>query len=86
MSILEGLQRGTGSRKGDQGGISFEDAMKQLRGNPAEMIRAAGYQVPADAANDPQKAVMHMIQTGQVGGPLMKMIGPMIAQMGGGKR
>ena len=84
MSIMEGLQRGSGKRTGGQSGVTFQDAMKQLQGNPEETIRAAGYQVPAEAAGDPKKAVMHMIQTGQVGGPLMKMIGPMIAKLGGG--
>ena len=84
MSIFDNLGKKNGGN-GDQSGITFQDAMKQLQGNPAETIRAAGYKVPAEAANDPKKAVMHMIQTGQIGGPLMKMIGPMIARMGGGK-
>ena len=85
MSIMDGLQRGAGKRNGDRSGVSFADAMQQLRGNPAETIRAAGYEVPAEAAGDPKKAVMHMMRTGQIGGPLMKMVGPMIARMGGGK-
>ena len=85
MSIMEGLQKGTKKRDGDQSGVSFQEAMQQLQGNPAEMIRAAGYQVPAEAAGDPKKAVMHMIRTGQVGGPMMKMISPMIARLNGGK-
>lgn len=86
MSILEGLRKSSdGKRNGDQGGVTIQEAMKQLQGNPAEMIRAAGYQVPAEAASDPKRAVMHMIQTGQVGGPLMKIIGPMIARLGGGR-
>ena len=82
MSIMEGLQKGNGKRDGDQSGVTFQEAMKQLQGNPAEMIRAAGYQVPAEAAGDPKKAVMHMIQTGQVGGPMMKMIAPLLGRMG----
>lgn len=85
MSIMEGLERGAGKRNGARSGATIQDAMKELQGNPAEVIRAAGYQVPAEAAGDPKRAVMHMIQTGQVGGPLMRMIGPMIARLGGGK-
>ena len=85
MSIMEGLQRGSETQNRGQSGTAFQDAMRQLQGNPAETIRAAGYQVPDDAATDPKKAVMHMIRTGQVGGPMMKMIGPMIARMGGGQ-
>ena len=85
MSIMDGLQRGSEKRNGGRSGVTFEDAMQQLQGNPAETIRAAGFKVPAEAASDPQKAVMHMIRTGQVGGPMMRMIGPMIARLGGGK-
>lgn len=84
MSFFNNLGK-KNSGNGDRSGITFQDAMKQLQGNPAETIRAAGYQVPAEAAADPKQAVMHMIRTGQVGGPLMKMIAPMIARMGGGK-
>lgn len=81
MGIMEGLQRSAG-KKG-QGGVSWQEAMKELQGNPEETIRKAGYQVPAEAARNPRAAVMHMLQTGQIGGPLMQMIGPMIARMGG---
>ena len=85
MSIMDGLQRGADRKNGGQSGAAWQDAMRQLQTNPAETIRAAGYQVPDEAANDPKRAVMHMIQTGQIGGPMMKMIGPMIARLGGGK-
>ena len=84
MSFFDSLGK-KNNGNGDRSGVTFEEAMKQLQGNPAEMIRAAGYKVPEEAANDPKKAVMHMIRTGQIGGPMMKMISPMIARMGGGK-
>ena len=61
------------------------DAMTRLRANPAEMIRSAGYNVPEEIAGNPQAAVMHLLQTGQIGGPLMQRIRPMIQMLTGGR-
>lgn len=60
-------------------------AMTRLRANPAEMIRSAGYNVPEEIAGNPQAAVMHLLQTGQIGGPLMQRIRPMIQMLTGGR-
>lgn len=65
--------------------INVQDAMGQLQANPAAMIRQAGYNVPDEAAGNPQAAVMHLIQTGQVGGPMMRMIQPMLNRLMGRK-
>ena len=61
--------------------MTMQDAMAQLQANPAQMIKQAGYNVPDEIANNPQAAVMHLIQSGQVGGPMMQRIGPMINRM-----
>lgn len=61
----------------------FNTAMSQLRANPAQMARQAGYQIPDGMGNDPQAMVMHLIQSGQVGNPLMRMITPMLQKMMG---
>lgn len=63
--------------------MTMQDAMAQLRQNPAQMIKQAGYNVPDEIANNPQAAVMHLIQSGQIGGPMMQRIGPMINRMMG---
>ena len=65
--------------------ISFQDAMKQLQANPAQMMKQAGYNVPDNIANNPQASVMHLIQSGQIGGPMMRMIQPMINKLMGGR-
>ena len=62
---------------------NMQDAMRQLQANPAQMIKQAGYNVPDEIANNPQAAVMHLIQSGQIGGPMMQRIGPMINRMMG---
>lgn len=57
-------------------------AMGQLKANPAGLLKQAGFNVPGNVGNDPQRMVMHLIQSGQVGGPMMRMIQPMLNRMG----
>lgn len=66
--------------------MTMMDAMRQLQSNPAEMIKQAGYNVPDEIANNPQQAVMHLIQSGQVKGPMMQRIQPMLNMLMGGRR
>lgn len=66
--------------------MTMMDAMRQLQSNPAEMIKQAGYNVPDEMANNPQQAVMHLIQSGQVKGPMMQRIQPMLNMLMGGRR
>ena len=57
--------------------------MDQLQGNTAGVIKEARYDVPAEIANDPQAAAMHIIQSGQANNnPMMRFIAPMLNQMG----
>ena len=56
--------------------------MGQLRANPAETIRNAGYNVPDEISGNPQATVMHLIQTGQINNPMMQRIMPMLQRMG----
>lgn len=81
MSIMDGLQRRT-QRNGGRSGITFQDALKQVNDNPEECFRAAGFEVPKEIMGDQQKTVMHLIRTGQVGGPAMRMVAPILARMG----
>ena len=81
MSIMDGLRRGT-QRNGGRSGVTFQDALKQVNDNPEECFRAAGFEVPKEIMGDQQKTVMHLIRTGQVGGPAMRMVAPILARMG----
>ena len=63
--------------------MMMQDAMRQLQANPAQMIKQAGYNVPDEISNNPQAAVMHMIQSGQIGGPMMRRIQPMLNMLMG---
>lgn len=55
--------------------------MAQLQANPAGMLKQAGYNVPDEIAGNPQATVMHLIQSGQVSNPMLRMIQPMINRM-----
>ena len=54
--------------------VNAQDALRELKSNPAQLIRQAGYNVPANIANNPQAAVMHLLQSGQVSNPMMNML------------
>lgn len=54
--------------------VDMRDALQQLKSNPAQLIRQAGYNVPANIASNPQAAVMHILQSGQVRSPVMGML------------
>lgn len=62
---------------------NMSDAMTQLRSNPAQMIKQAGYNVPDEIANNPQAAVMHLLKSGQIGGQAMQRIQPMLNMLMG---
>ncbi len=57
---------------------NMADAMQRLKADPMGMIRNAGYNVPEEIAADPRATVMHLIQTGQIGGPMMQRIRPLL--------
>lgn len=56
--------------------------LQQLRNNPQQFVKQAGWDIPQEIMGNHQAMVMHLIQTGQVGGPAMQRILPMIRQMG----
>lgn len=71
MSIFENLGKQPGTTSVDQ-------AMNELRAHPADTIRRAGFHVPDNISGNPQAAVMHLIQTGQIKSPMMQRIQPML--------
>ena len=63
--------------------MNMQEALQRIQSNPAEFFKNAGVNVPQEIVNDPQAVVMHLINTNQVGGPMMQRIMPMIQKMGG---
>lgn len=69
----------TGGRApGGTGPAGFPDAMSQLRADPLKMIRDRGFDIPPELAGNPQAAVMHLIQSGQVSSPVLQRIQPFL--------
>ena len=60
--------------------------MQQLQQDPIGMARQAGYNIPQNLAGNPQAMVQHLIQSGQVGVPMMRMVQPMLNRLMGGRR
>lgn len=60
--------------------VNMQDALQQLKHNPVQLIRQAGYNVPSNIATNPQAAVMHIIQSGQVSNPMMGMLSRLIGK------
>lgn len=56
MSIFESL----GKQQ-----MTPQQAMQQLRANPAAMLKQAGMNIPA-GMNDPRQIVNHLVQSGQL--------------------
>ena len=61
--------------------MDMQEELRKLQSNPEEFIKKAGVNVPPEILNDPKAMVMHLINTGQVGGQAMNRIMPMINMM-----
>ena len=63
--------------------MNIQEALSKLQNNPQDFFKQAGVNVPEERMNNPQAMVMHLINTKQVGGPMLQRIMPMIQQMTG---
>ena len=62
---------------------NMQEQLRQLQQNPGAMAQQAGYNIPESLYGNPQAMVQHLIQTGQVGGPMMQRIMPMMQKLMG---
>ena len=83
MSIMDGLRRGSGQQNGGRSGVTVQQAIQEVNEHPAECLRAARFQVPQQYIGDNRATVMHLIQSGQVGGPAMQRIQPLMQMLTG---
>lgn len=60
-----------------------QEQLQQIQRDPLGMAQKAGYQIPQELAGNPQAMVMHLIQTGQVGGPMMQQLAPLLRRVNG---
>lgn len=57
--------------------------LQQLKANPVQFMMERKFNIPSDIANDPNKIVNHLLQTGQVS---QEQINRVYQQMGQFKR
>ena len=62
---------------------NFQEALSRLQQDPQSAITQAHVNIPKEKMGDPQAMVMHLIQSGQVGGPVMQRVMPMIQRLTG---
>lgn len=62
--------------------MAIQDALREVNEHPAELIRQAGYNVPKECIGNNQATVMHLLRSGQVGGPMLRMLAPLLGRMG----
>ena len=60
-----------------------EEMLRQIQSDPLGAAKRAGFNVPDEISGDPKAMVMHLINSGQVGGPMLQRIMPMIRQLTG---
>lgn len=58
----------------------YDQQLRQLQSDPITMGRNAGFDIP-DGITNPKDIVMHLINSGQVRGPMLQRIMPMVNQM-----
>lgn len=73
MSIFDRLNGGQ---------ANMQDMLQQLQSDPRGMAQKAGFNIPDNLMGNPQAMVQHLIRSGQVGGPVLQRILPMMQQMG----
>ena len=78
MSLFDKLNGG-----GQPPQMNMQDQLRQLQSDPLGMAQKAGYQIPQNLAGNPQAMVQHLIQSGQVGGPALQRIMPMMQRLMG---
>ena len=60
--------------------MTMQDALGQLRQNPAGILKQAGFNIPGNLSN-PQQIVQHLMQTGQVPQTRMAQVMQMLSGM-----
>lgn len=71
-----------GGAAGNAPQMTMQDALREVNEHPAELFRQAGFNVPKECIGNNQATVMHLLRSGQVGGPMMRMIAPLLGRLG----
>lgn len=77
MSLFDSLGRGDAPQQAQ----NPQNALNRLRGNPAGMLKEAGYTIP-QGMTDPRQIINHLLQSGQVNSPRLQMAQQIMSRMG----
>lgn len=87
--LFKALQGGSGivNDKQQTGNIqapqmTIQDALREVHEHPADLFQQAGYSVPQECIGNNQATVMHLLRSGQIGSPMMRIIAPLLGRMG----
>ena len=72
----------TGGNAGNATQMTMQDALREVNEHPAELFQQAGFNVPKEYIGNNQATVMYLLRSGQVGGPMMRMIAPILGRLG----
>ena len=78
MSLFDSLGVGNATTTAPTNPIQM---LSQLKGNPAQMLKQAGYNIPANM-NNPQEIINHLLNSGQVNNSRLNMAQQMARQFG----
>jgi len=76
MSLFDAI----GGKSAQGGQMTPQQAMQQLRADPAATLKQAGLSIP-DGMHDPNQIVNHLIQSGQVSNQRLMMAQRMMGMM-----
>ena len=62
--------------------MTMDDALREVNEHPAELFQQVGYSVPKECIGNNQATVMHLLRSGQIGGPMMRIIAPLLGRLG----
>jgi len=82
MGVSPSGQPDAGKTAGNAPRMTMEDALREVNEHPAELFEKAHWNVPQECIGNNQATVMHLIRSGQVGGPMMRMISPILNRLG----
>ena len=82
MNTNQGSMPDMGKTAGNAPQMTMQDALREVNEHPAEVFRQAGFNVPQECFGNNQATVIHLLRSGQVGGPMMRMIAPILGRFG----
>ena len=79
MSLFDRLGQRPAAPQTQQ--ASMAQLYQAFMANPGQALQQQGLKIPPEIQGNPQAIVNHLIQSGQVGGPVLRTILPMMQKL-----